>query len=73
MIDEVGKGRWAINLKEDDPKPLPWHETLRELQQLETIRDFLFEKYPDMKGVDVDDAVIGIVNWLEQQLLRYER
>lgn len=70
-----GHGQVWVPLKDKiDPPPKSYDEAHEEsLLQLERLCDFLAERYPATKGMDVDVAVVEVVNRLEHSLERERR
>lgn len=51
-------------VREEDPDPANWDQTLRELEQLGRVSVWLGEHYPELKGQEIDTAIIGLIGEL---------
>lgn len=52
-------------IKDEDSEPAAWDQTLRELEQLGRVSLWLGEHHPELKGQEIDTAIIGLISELE--------
>ncbi len=56
---KIDQGRWSLI---DEPEPKPFEETEKDLLQLETIARYVARHWPELKGEQVDRAVLLLLS-----------